>query len=127
MFYEKLKFLCDQKGISVTQLTNDLGCSQSNVTRWKAGASPRPGMVRAVADYFGVDVSYFASGTTIGNGNNIVQGINHSTITISNGETHTRELSEIETELLKICENLDTRKKAALLAKAYELLENKED
>ena len=124
MFYEKLKLLCDQKGISVTQLTNELGCSQSNVTRWKAGANPRPGMVRAIADYFGVDISYFYGGASIVQGNNIVQGVNHSTVTISNGESHTRELSEIETELLKVCERLDMRKKTELLAKAYELLDN---
>ncbi|MBQ4443780.1 MAG: helix-turn-helix transcriptional regulator [Clostridia bacterium] len=122
MFYEKLKMLCDQKGISVTQLTNELGCSQSNVTRWKAGANPRPGIVRAVADYFGVDVSFFYGGTAA-QGNNIVQGINHSTVTITNDSSHTRELSEIEAELLRVCEKLDTRKKAELLAKAYSLLE----
>ncbi len=125
MFYERVKFLCDERGISMTKMTSDLGCSQSNVTRWKAGAAPRPKIIRAVADYFGVDVSYFTESSI--QSSNIVQGINHSTVTITNGGTKTRELSEIETELLKICEKLDTRKKALLLAKAYEILESEEN
>ena len=93
---------------------------------------PRAANVKKIADYFGVGVDYFSDENSV----NVVNGANapvaitsghHNTVTLSNGETHTRELSEIETELLKVCEKLDTRKKALLLAKAYEILENQEN
>lgn len=133
MFYKKVSDLCNQNGIAVTTLAVNLGLSKSVVTNWKkTDATPRPSTVKKIADYFGVGVDYFSDENSV----NVVNGANapvaitsghHNTVTLSNGETHTRELSEIETELLKVCEKLDTRKKALLLAKAYEILENQEN
>lgn len=134
MFYKKVSDLCNQNGIAVTTLAVNLGLSKSVVTNWKkTDATPRPSTVKKIADYFGVGIEYFYEGDI---GINNVTGASapvaitsghHNTVTLSNGETHTRELSEIETELLKVCEKLDTRKKALLLAKAYEILENQEN
>lgn len=132
MFYKKVSDLCNQNGIAMTTLAVNLGLSKSVVTNWKkTDATPRPSTVKKIADYFGVGVDYFSDENSV----NVVNGANapvaitsghHNTVTLSNGETHTRELSEIETELLKVCEKLDTRKKALLLAKAYEILESQE-
>lgn len=133
MFYKKVSDLCNQNGIAMTTLAVNLGLSKSVVTNWKkTDATPRPSTVKKIADYFGVGVDYFSDENSV----NVVNGANapvaitsghHNTVTLSNGETHTRELSEIEAELLKVCEKLDTRKKALLLAKAYEILENQEN
>ena len=132
MFYKKVSDLCNQNGIAMTTLAVNLGLSKSVVTNWKkTDATPRPSTVKKIADYFGVGVDYFSDENSV----NVVNGASapvaitsghHNTVTLSNGETHTRELSEIETELLKVCEKLDTRKKALLLAKAYEILESQE-
>lgn len=132
MFYKKVSDLCNQNGIAMTTLAVSLGLSKSVVTNWKkTDATPRPSTVKKIADYFGVGVDYFSDENSV----NVVNGASapvaitsghHNTVTLSNGETHTRELSEIETELLKVCEKLDTRKKALLLAKAYEILESQE-
>ena len=132
-FYDKVNGLCRQRGISITALAVELGFSKGAPTGWKTlSKPPRAANVKKIADYFGVDVDYFSDDNSV----NVVNGASapvaitsghHNTVTLSNGETHTRELSEIETELLKVCEKLDTRKKALLLAKAYEILENQEN
>jgi len=41
MFYDCIKKICDEKGISLWDLTNAAGMSRSNVTNWKRGASPK--------------------------------------------------------------------------------------
>jgi transcriptional regulator with XRE-family HTH domain len=56
VFWNKLVSLCDKRGISPTKLTEELGIGASNVTRWKAGAAPRKGTVKMIADYFKVPV-----------------------------------------------------------------------
>lgn len=128
--YEKIKFLCEREGFAISSLGEripNLCISKASITGWKKGSIPRPDKIKAIADYFGVDVSYFNDDNT----SNVVTGAsapvaitqgNHNTVTLSN-ETHTRELSEIEAELLRICEKLDTRKKTMLLSTAYKLLD----
>jgi len=54
MFYEKLKKLCFERGISVSKLAVDLKMSTTTVTGWKRGASPRPAQVKKIAGYFGI-------------------------------------------------------------------------
>lgn len=122
MFYEKVKALCDKNGVSITELAKKLGLSQSNVTTWKAGASPRPKNIKAVSDYFGVPTEYFSNDTI---NTNIVQNNNHSTVTISNGTTETRQLTEIEAELLRLCGAMDTKQKNELLNIAYSFFDKK--
>ncbi len=124
MFYEKINHLCALKGISMTEFTKRIGASQSNVTSWKAGSRPRPKTVKTAADFFGVDISYFSEGDvsvqTVQNNNGII-GNTHAPVTI-NGASD-KDLGDIEKELLSICGKLDMKRKNALLAKAYELLE----
>lgn len=134
MFYKRVSDLCAKNGIAMTTLAVNLGLSKSVVTNWKkTGAEPRPSTVKKIADYFGVGIEYFyESDVDINNVTGAAAPVaitsgHHNTVTLTNGGTHTRELSEIETELLKICEKLDTRKKALLLAKAYEILEAEEN
>ena len=122
VFYEKISYLCSLKGISITEFTKQIGASQSNVTTWKAGAQPRSKTIKIAAEFFGVPVSYFSETTnqTIHDNHGII-GNTHAPVTI-NGSTEVT-LGDIEKELLKICSKLDMKRKNALLARAFELLE----
>jgi transcriptional regulator with XRE-family HTH domain len=123
MFYDKVKSLCDKKGISVTELTKRLHLGGSISAGWKNGAVPRPSTVKAVADFCGVDVAYFDDGCNIANNSsNFVQG-NQNTVTFGNGEKVTRPLTEIENELLRLCEKMTIQQKNELLTVAYKLVE----
>ena len=119
-FYEKLNSLCIQNGTSMTAVAVKLGFSRSLVTTWKNSKGlPRANTIKKIADYFGVPVSYFTDGSTTIHDNHGVIGDTHAPVTIHNGSV----LGEIEQELLSICGKLDMKRKNALLAKAYELLE----
>jgi transcriptional regulator with XRE-family HTH domain len=228
MFFEKLKILCDKQGISPTALAAKIDIAGSNVTDWCKGSKPRAATLKAVADYFGVDVSYFTDEANVAfmsnngevkyfdlqlsteqflileavvnsvgnyrveyednsiyckltneqkiinyleeldliyripgidapsndanyyeatqrgiakcenwakfencanknvalNSTQVVQG-NQNTVTFSNGTTHTRELSEIEAELLQLCEKMTVQQKNELLNFAYSVFANK--
>lgn len=127
-FYEKLNGLCIQNGTSVTAVAVELGYSSSASTTWKnSKGMPRSSTVKKVADYFSVPVDYFYDvdvDVTIHNNNGVV-GDTHAPVTINNGAAADAQLGDIEKELLNICGKLDMKRKNALLAKAYELLEEK--
>jgi len=59
MFFEKLKKLCNKKGISISELATNLGYTTAAASGWKRGAQPRPSVIKTIADYFDVDVGYF--------------------------------------------------------------------
>jgi transcriptional regulator with XRE-family HTH domain len=52
MFYERLKKLCFESGVSLSKMAVDLKMSTNTVTGWKRGASPRPAQVKKIAEYF---------------------------------------------------------------------------
>lgn len=57
---EKIKELCRQKGVSITQLEQSLGLSNKAIYRWDE-QMPSIDRVKKVADYFGVTVDYLIS------------------------------------------------------------------
>lgn len=118
MFFDRLKTLCDNNGISMTELTKQLGIASSNVTDWGKGSSPRPKTIKMIADFFGVDISYFSGGFT----NNGIVGNGNKNNTVTVGGSATRNLTELEQELLNIFGKLDIMKKAELLVSAKKLL-----
>lgn len=59
MFYEKYERLCAERGESVTGVARRLRISPNAPAAWANGAEPRNSTVKRIADYFGVDVSYF--------------------------------------------------------------------
>lgn len=124
-FYEKLNSLCVKNGTSVTAVAVALGYSSSASTTWKnSKGMPRSSTVKKVADYFSVPVDYFydRSFDISVNTNNGVVGVAHDPI-INSGIPSDAFIGDIEKELLSICGKLDMKRKNALLAKAYELLE----
>lgn len=59
MFYENYSRLCSQNGKSITGVARELGIAATTATGWATGAKPRPSTIKKIADYFGVDVSFF--------------------------------------------------------------------
>ena len=122
-FYDRVNELCRERGISITALALALGFSKGTPSNWKTMTKPpRAENVKKVAEYFGVTVASLMGDSivdvhTVQNNNGII-GNTHAPVTI-NGAA----VGEIEQELLSICGKLDTKRKAALLLKATELLE----
>lgn len=126
MFFKKLSELCEKNSISLHKLVTDLNMSSSNITNWQNGVIPQRKTVKKIADYFNVPVEYFSTVKAI---NNVSVNNGHltqaSTIITYNGEKHERELSEMESLLLKVFTELETGEKAELLSYAFKLKKNK--
>lgn len=57
MFYDVYAALCKGKGISLSRAADEIGLSNSTVTKWKkTGATPSGETLSKVATYFGVSV-----------------------------------------------------------------------
>ena len=54
--YQKIKELCEEKGISISYLEKKLGFSNGSIAKW-AKSLPRVDSAIKVADYFDVPVS----------------------------------------------------------------------
>lgn len=53
----KIKMLCVERGITITQIERDLGMNSHTLTRWDKNV-PNVASVKDVADYLGVTVDY---------------------------------------------------------------------
>lgn len=62
MFYENVKRLCYQHGISLRKMAEEIGINTGTITAWKNGRMPRGETVKKVADYFGVTTDYLLTG-----------------------------------------------------------------
>lgn len=62
MFYDRFIELCEKNGVKPTPLVVSMGLSSSNVSIWKKGSTPRPAIVKKIADYFGVTTDYLLGG-----------------------------------------------------------------
>lgn len=58
--YDVIKALCDEKGIAVTALEKELGFGRGSIGKLKKGGSPSTQRLQKIADYFGVNLQYFA-------------------------------------------------------------------
>lgn len=60
--YEKIMFLCNEKGIQGSKMCDDLGFSRSMLTELKKGRAKTLKLETAIAiaDYFNVTVDYFS-------------------------------------------------------------------
>ena len=61
-FYEVLRVTCAKKHTSPSAVVTALGMSKSNVTKWKAGKSPRLSAVIKIADHLGVSTASLVRG-----------------------------------------------------------------
>lgn len=58
MFYNQLEKLCKKNNITVTSLLKTLNLSTSKGTAWKSGSIPKYDILKSIAEYFEVSVSY---------------------------------------------------------------------
>lgn len=69
MFYDIFKKLCDDRGITTTKASHEIGFSKGSVTYWrklyKSGKDVKPDSYTAakIADFFGVSVDYLLGRT----------------------------------------------------------------
>lgn len=58
-FYAIFEQLCNERGITPTQVARDNGLTQQTVSHWKTrGSTPKAETVQKLADYFNVSVDY---------------------------------------------------------------------
>ena len=58
--YKKYAELRDKKGITDYRVAKDTGISTATLTNWKYNRyKPKTDKLKALADYFGVDIEYF--------------------------------------------------------------------
>ncbi len=56
MFFDTLQVLCDEKGIAMSALLDQVGMSRGNIARWKtADKPPKPATLKKLAEALGVD------------------------------------------------------------------------
>jgi transcriptional regulator with XRE-family HTH domain len=60
--YERIKDLCDQKGIGVTRLALDLGFAKNYFTKVSRGSDITSERLEQIADYFNVTTDYLIKG-----------------------------------------------------------------
>ena len=58
MFWEIYSNLCKKYGLSPNAVAKQLSITSGTVTGWKQGRAPQNANLKAIADYFGVSVSY---------------------------------------------------------------------
>lgn len=123
-FFNNIQRLCNEKGISVTALGQELGLSNATAAGWRKGSQPRGKTLKMLAEYFDVTVDQLMSEPTMTvNDNHGIIGHTHAPVTIINGSE--RKLSEQEVELLNIFGQLSVVNQAKLLVYAEGLKENK--
>lgn len=65
MFYDRLKELCKERGVSLTNVAKELGMSSGNLSKWKNGGVPRGKSLTALSEYFGVSADYLLGTDTL--------------------------------------------------------------
>ena len=120
IFFNNIKRLCSEKGISVTALGQELGLSNATTAGWRKGSQPRGKTLKMLADYFNVTMDQLMEDPKVTiNDNHGIIGSTHAPVTIVNGTE--RKLSEQAVELLSIFEQLSVVDQAKLIVYAEEL------
>lgn len=121
---ERIFDIMKAKKLSQGELANALHIRQATVSSWKTKATtPAATLLEDIANFLGVSVNYLVTGKEANATAAINQGVfgnenHHNTVTIHGQE---QEMSELDAELLRICQNLNIREKNTLLTFAYEL------
>ena len=59
MFFNILQRVCNEKGISISALLDEIGMSRGNMARWKEGLDPKASTKKKIAEALGVNLSVF--------------------------------------------------------------------
>ena len=126
MFYTTFEKLCHERRIAPSSVARKLGMSSSAPGRWKCGSSPDLPTAEKLADFFGVTIDYLVKGGADNNGT--VKASNGSIVVNGNNNTSTAEasrstgqLTEMESEMLRIFRMMDMRHKSATMSNFYEI------
>lgn len=63
MFYDRLKKICDEKGIKITPLLKELKISQGNTEKWKNGAIPTGAILIILVEKLNCSTDYLLERT----------------------------------------------------------------
>lgn len=64
-FFDVFERLCNEKGVTPTQVARDNGLTQQTVSHWKTrGSTPKAETVQKLAIYFGVTTDYLLGNVT---------------------------------------------------------------
>lgn len=123
--------LLKDKNISAYKLAKETGISVSLFSKWKKNPTSEisSSNLTRIADYFDCSIDYLLGRTDepsstsniIGGnvtGGAVVQGSHHSNVTVSNSE---RKLTDEETELLRLFNSLDVKRRIKILNLAFAL------
>ena len=122
--FERLRELCIENGIAVTDLCKQITGSSGNLPTWKKGNIKADTLVK-IADYFHVSIDYLLGRTDEPNNNNIqtgdisntIQGDNNNNVNIGNAKNVAGEtLQEIGT----ILSELTPRQRTELMMIIYQ-------
>lgn len=58
MFYDLYVSLCKREQKKPYAVAKEIGLTNSNVAQWKKGSTPRPEVIKRIADYFDVSVEF---------------------------------------------------------------------
>ena len=135
MFYERLKLLCEEKGIKLTNLIQELGMSSGNMNKWKNGVIPKGNTLSKLADYFNVSVDYLIGKTdeqmNTHHSNNINSSFvqSNGSVTLGsvsvgstfNSNSNDISLSKEEIGILEVYRSLDIRDRAKFMNFVFEM------
>ena len=62
--YERIRDLCNSRGMAISTLEKKVGLSNATISKWKGKNGARAESVRKIADYFGVTEKYLMTGET---------------------------------------------------------------
>lgn len=62
MLFDRIKFLCEQRKISITELEERVGFGKNSIYKWKT-QMPKIDKLQAIADYFDVTTDYLLGRT----------------------------------------------------------------
>lgn len=65
VLYQRIKDLCERKGISIAKLETELGFGNASIKKWGNVSSPSVNKIIKVAGYFDVSVDYLLGRTDI--------------------------------------------------------------
>lgn len=107
--FQRIKYLCEQNGLSIAELERRLNLSNGSISRWKT-ASPNSKALTAIADYFDVSVDYLLGR----------EKEDYS------GEERSKEFRSLQ-RLARNMSDEDAKKAYQLLELAFEIEDDEED
>lgn len=85
--YEKFVALKEQRNISISKLSKEIGLDRTMFSHWKAGKyEPKRDKIQKIADYFGVDIDYFYLDEAISEHNESVDSLDDEVIKLTDKE-----------------------------------------